>query len=102
MKDVDRMIAAGRSKKEVKRQISKEFAVSKSFVHNLCSQKARGKVEQLVKTTNQGEGGLRPPGSHLGFCTMASSRSFRDTSQELHGIGKKVCCAETRQENPVR
>ena len=70
----DELVSNTGSKRDAVRRLQADFGISCSMAKDLMQPAKRAKVEQFVETTPQGRDGLRPQGSHLGLCQLASKR----------------------------
>ena len=84
--EADRLLANSGSKRDAQRRLQAEYGISESFAVNLMKPAKRAKVEQFLQTTPQGKDGLRPQGSHLGFCHLGS----KSLGKRLPGPGKSL------------
>ncbi|CAE7374010.1 unnamed protein product, partial [Symbiodinium necroappetens] len=82
----DRLVADSGSKRDARRRLQAEYGISESFATSLLKPAKRAKVEQFVQTTPQGRDGLRPQGSHLGYCHLGS----KSLGKRLPGPGKSL------------
>ena len=82
----DRLVADSGSKRDARRRLQAEYGISESFARSLLKPAKRAKVEQFVQTSPQGRDGLRPQGSHRGYCHLGS----RSLGKRLPGPGKAL------------